>query len=100
MPGFNSLLTTRYCLLDALARWLLSTFVADAVDLKTVPSRYVMVLAPDLLLDLLNLRREELHRTSAIRAHHVMVIPPVVLVLVTRHPIVERHLARQPTFRQ
>ena len=53
------------------------------------------MLAADLLLELPHLGREELDRPAALRAHHVMVAAPVVLVLEARHPIVEGDFTRQ-----
>jgi hypothetical protein len=62
--------------------------------------RSVMVLTPDVLLDLFDLRREKFHRTSAVCADHVMVIAAIVLMLVSRDAVVESNFTRQTTFRQ
>lgn len=57
-----------------------------------------MVLAADLLLQLGNLWGEELDRTAAIRANHMVMAAAVVLMLVTCDAIVERDFACQAAF--
>src|SRR6266542_1522746 len=79
---------------------LLLAVAAQAVDLEGVAGGDEAVLAPDLLLHLLDLRREELHGTSAVRAEHVVVAAPVVLVLVARDAVVEGHFAGQAALGQ
>lgn len=59
-----------------------------------------MVFTTDVLLDLLDLRRKELHRTPAVCADHVVVIAAIVLVFVSRNTVVKSNFARKATFRQ
>src|SRR5579862_5681751 len=79
---------------------LLPAVFADAVNLEGMTSGEVMILAPNLLLDVSHLLRKELHRTAALRANHVMVAAAVVLMLEPRNPIVKRYFAGQTAFRQ
>src|SRR3954469_25069588 len=74
---------------------LLATFLTNAIDLESVAAGSVVVLAADLLLQLVNLRREELDRAPTIGADHVVVAASVVLVLVTGDAVVEGDLACQ-----
>jgi hypothetical protein len=78
----------------------LSALLADAVYLESVPRGCVLVSAPDLLLQLTHFLGEKFDRTAALRADHVMVAPPVVLMLVARNAIMERDFAGQSAFRQ
>src|SRR5512146_1166065 len=48
---------------------------------------------PNLVFQLLDLRRKELHRGSAPGTNHVMVVASIVLVLVARNTVVKRDLA-------
>jgi len=65
-----------------------------------VPGGKVVVLSANLLLEQSNLGREEFDRTAAIRTHHVVMAAAVVLMLVTRNPVVKRDLAGQAAFRE
>ena len=56
----------------------------------------VMVLASDLLLDFSNSLREKFNRGATVGTHHVVMATAVVLVLVTRDPVVKSNLAGQP----
>jgi len=58
---------------------------------------HVTVLASDLLFDFSNLLREKFHRCAALRAHHVVVTAPVVLVLVARDAVMKGNFAGQAT---
>ena len=58
----------------------------------------VVVLAPDLALELADFLGEEFHRTSATGADHVMVAAAVVLVLVARNPIVKGNFTCESAF--
>jgi len=71
----------------------LAAVFAEAVDLERVAGSEVVVLASDLALQLADFLRKKLHRTPATGADHVMVAPPVVLVLVAGYAIVKRDLA-------
>ena len=51
---------------DYLARLLHTAIFAHSVDLKGVTSGSVVVLASDLLLQVVHFRREELHRAAAL----------------------------------
>ena len=73
---------------------------ANAINLERVPGSQVMIFAPDLLLELPHLRREEFHRTATFRAHHVMVAAPVVLMLKAGNSIVKRNFTGQAAFGQ
>ena len=77
----------------------LSALFADAIDLESVARSDVVMLAPDLLLDLSHLLREKLYRSAAFGADHVVMAAAVVLVLVARDAIVKGHLARQARIR-
>src|SRR5579863_2002444 len=65
-----------------------------------MPGWQVFVFAADLLLNALDVGREELHRTTAFGAHHVMVITPLVLMLITRDTVVKGDLACQSAIGQ
>jgi hypothetical protein len=56
--------------------------------------------AADLLLQFANFGREELDRTAAFGAHHVMMAAPVVLVLIARNSVEERDFAGQAALGQ
>lgn len=73
---------------------------ANTIDLKCVPRGFVVVFAPNLLLQLVHFRRKEFHRTPALGTYHVMMAAPVVLMLVTGNPVVKRDNACQPAFGQ
>jgi hypothetical protein len=77
---------------------LLLAFVADAVDLEAVPRGEIVELLADLLLQLLQFRSEEFHRTTAFRADHVVMAAAVVLVLVARDAVVEGDFAGESAF--
>ena len=75
----------------------IAAFFANAVDLKGMAGGHVTVLASDLLFDFSNLLREKFHRCAALRAHHVVVTAPVVLVLVARDAVMKGNFAGQAT---
>src|ERR1700692_2407313 len=77
-----------------------SALFANTINLKSVAGGNVMVLVPDLLLDLSNLLREKFDRRAALRTHHVVMIAPVVLMFVTRDPVVEGDFASQSAPRE
>ena len=79
---------------------LLAAVSAEAVNLEGMAGGGVMMLAADFLLEAVHLGREELDRTAALGANHVMVAAPVVLVLIAGDAVVERDFAGQPAFRQ
>ena len=79
---------------------LLTAFFAQAVDLKGVARRQVVVLAPDFLLQFADLGREEFDRATALGADHVMVIAAVVLVLIPRHTVMKCDLTGQTALGQ
>ena len=81
-------------------RFLLLARLADTIHLKVVTRGHVVVFASNLFLYLVDLRRIELHRAAALRADHMVMAAPVVLVLIAGHSVLESHLARQPTLRQ
>jgi hypothetical protein len=81
-------------------RWFLSALIALPVDLKAVSRGDIVVLAPDVLLNLLDLRRKELYRATAISADHVVVIAAIVLVLVSRHSVVKCDFTSKTTLRE
>ena len=78
---------------DYLARLLHTAIFAHSVDLKGVASGSVVVLASDLLLQVVHFRREELHRAAALGTHHVMMAASVVLVLEAGNTVVEGDFA-------
>lgn len=85
---------------DYLARLLLAAIFAHPVDLKGVAGGGVMVLASDLLLQVVHFGREKFYRTAALGTHHVMVAAPVVLVFEARNAIVKGDFAGQSALRQ
>src|SRR5580704_670853 len=78
----------------------LAAVFAESVNLESMAGGGVVVFASDLLLQSIHFRREELHRTAAFGAYHVMVAAAVVLMLVSRNPIVESYFAGQSTLGQ
>jgi hypothetical protein len=76
----------------------LAAIFTGSIDLKRVAGGLVMVLAADLLLESIDLRREELDGASALGAHHVMMTAAVVLMLVAGDAIVKGHFAGQSAF--
>jgi hypothetical protein len=79
---------------------LLSALFADTVDLKGVAGRQVVVLAPDFLFQFSDLGRKEFDGRTTLGAHHVVMAPPVVLMLVARDTVMKRHFAGQPAARK
>jgi len=79
---------------------LLLALVTDTVNLKGVPRSYVVMLAPDVFLDLLNLGRKEFYRTAALRTHHVMMAAAIVLMLISGDAVVECDLAGESALGQ
>ena len=63
----------------------------DAIDLKSVAGGFIVELLADLQLDLVHLRREELRRTAASGAYHMMMAAAVMLVFVTGDAVVKGH---------
>lgn len=56
--------------------------------------------ASNFLLQAIHLRREEFHRTAAFGAHHVMMTPAIVLVLIARDSVMKRDFTGQSAFGQ
>ena len=79
---------------------LLAAIFANAVNLEVVASGVKMVLAADLLFQLVYLRREKLDRRVTLRADHVVVIAAIELVLIARHAVRKRDGAGQSALRQ
>src|SRR5205085_1073593 len=73
----------------------LAAIFADAVNLKGMSSGDVMMLAPNLLFEFANFRREKFDRRAALGAHHVVMAAAIVLMLVAGDSVVERHFAGQ-----
>lgn len=61
-----------------------------------MPRSDIAMPAPNLLFDLSNFLREELYRSAALCADHVMMTAPVVLMLVAGDAIMKGDLAGQP----
>ena len=74
---------------------LLPAFFADAVNLECVAGGYEVMPASNLLLEFAHFRQEKFNRRAALRAHHVMVAAPVVLMFVAGNAIVEGHFTGQ-----
>jgi hypothetical protein len=72
---------------------LFATVLADAVDLEGMPRGLIVMLSPDLLFQLVYLRRKELYRTPTFSADHVMVTAAIVLVLEAGNTIMKGNLA-------
>ena len=79
---------------------LLSTFFANTVDLEGVAGSDIVILAPDLLLNISHFFCEKLHRTAALGANHVMVTAPVVLVFKPGDSVMKCNFAGQTALRQ
>jgi len=86
--------------LDYASAVVLTTVLAQAVNLEGVACGFVVMLAPDLLLKPIDFRREELNRTSTSGTDHVMVATAIVLMLVTRNTVVKGNFTRKSTFSQ
>lgn len=71
--------------------------IADTVNLEGVPRGDVAIPTAHILLNAFNLRREELHGAATLGANHVVMAATVVLVLVTRNPIMELDRTGKPT---
>ena len=79
---------------DRSRRWVsLAAVFTNAVNLKGVTGGGVMVSASDLLLQVVHFLGEEFHGTAALRADHMMMATPVVLVLITGDAIMEGDFA-------
>ena len=86
-------------LAPVLGKLLLALF-AKAINLEGVPRGSVAMLAANFFFHPLDLRGEELHRTAALGADHVVMAAPVVLVLIARHAIMKCDLAGQSALGQ
>lgn len=77
-------------------RWISAVFfsavIANSINLESVAGGQVVMLSANFLFYFSNLGGEKLHRSTALRAHHVVMIASVVLVLVTGDTVVESHL--------
>jgi hypothetical protein len=78
---------------------LLAAVLAGAIYLKSVACRFILIFAANFLFEVTHFRGKELNGTPAIRANHMVMASPVILVLITGDPIVESHLARQTALR-
>jgi hypothetical protein len=81
---------------DPAARNLFAAVLTNAIDLEGMAGGFVVILVADFVLQLFDFVGEELDRTPAVCADHMVMASPVVLVLVASDAIVECHLARQP----
>ena len=87
--------------LDNAARGGLSAAIlTNPINLKGMTGGFVVIFMADFLLQLLNFVGEEFDRTTAVGTNHVVMAPPVVLVLVASNAIVKCYFAREPAFRQ
>ena len=86
---------------DAAGR-LLATLFADPVDLEGMAARSRNGACSPLSFvpAFSTSRREELHRTPTVGAHHVVVAAAVVLVLVASDAVMKSDLAGKSTFRE
>ena len=73
----------------------LAAIFTDAVNLEGMSSRHVTMFAANLLFELTDFRREELHRRSALGTHHVVMTAPVVLMFIAGDAVVKGHFAGQ-----
>jgi hypothetical protein len=78
----------------------LAALLANTIDLESVPRGCIVVSTPDFLLQLVYLLGKKFNRTATLRADHVMVTAPVVLMLVPRYAIMKCNFAGQAAFRQ
>ena len=79
---------------------LFAAILAHAIDLEGVSCGLVIVLAPDLLFQVIDFGREKLHGTAAFSTHHVVMAAAVVLMFVAGNSVVEGDLAGQSAFCQ
>ncbi len=73
---------------------------AESVDLEGVVSGKVVILPPDAPLQPVDLGREELDRSAAAGADHVMVAPAIVAMLEAGDAVGEIHFGGQTTLHQ
>ncbi len=78
----------------------LAALLADSINLECVTGGCVVVFVADLLLQFADFLRKKFHRTAALRAHHVVMAAPVVLMLVAGDAVVKGHFAGQPALGQ
>jgi len=78
----------------------LSATLAEAIDLEGVAGGRELMLAANVVLNVLDLGGKKLNGDATLGTNHMMVVAAIVLVLVARDAIVERHLAGQAAFRQ
>ncbi len=79
---------------------LLAAVFADSIDLKGVPSREVAVFAADFLFELANFLRKKFDGAATIGADHVVMTPPIVLVLVAGDAVMEGDFTGQAALGQ
>lgn len=79
---------------------ILTAVFAHSVNLKGVARCLVLIFTANFMFEVTHFWRKELNRTTATRAHHVMVAAAVVLVFVSGDSIMEGHFTRQTAFRQ
>lgn len=77
---------------------LASALLADSVNLEGMAGGQVVIFAPDLLLEVADLGREELDRTAARGTDHVVMTAAIVLVFVAGDAVMKRDFARQAAF--
>lgn len=73
----------------------LSTYLANAVDLESMPGGNVVVFVSDFLFDFSDFLREKFDRSAALGADHVMMTAAVVLVFVACDAVVKGNFAGQ-----
>jgi len=75
--------------------WIFCALLTKSVNLEGMSRRSVVVLSPDLLLDLFNLGRKELNGAATFGTDHVVMGAAIVLMLVSSDAIVKCKFGRK-----
>jgi len=76
----------------------LPAIFADTINLKGMASGEVVILAANLLLDMVDFLRKKFHRTAALGANHMVMTAAVVLMFESGNAVVEGDFAGQSAF--
>ena len=74
--------------------------LAGSINLECMTSCLVMMFVANLSFQPVDFRGEKLDRTAAGHAYHMVMAPPVVLMLIAGDPIMKSDFTGQPAFRQ
>jgi hypothetical protein len=79
---------------------LLAAVLADPVNLKSMACSDVSMFPSNFLLQAIHFRREELNRTAAFGADHVVMAPAIVLMLIAGDAVMKSDFARKTALGQ